>query len=444
MKIRSAIRFFICLLCFSLLSFSLLIPANAENEVTEEVSDVVKTFTVSYGKGIYISYQGSEPKNFIKGTPPASQTVEQNGTVTVAANTFTFRDYSFGGWKYTYTDSNGDKKSKYYSAGDIIENVSSDMKLEATWTKKEVDLKVGAYLTYADSNVRTEHYIGEIIVLKKAPSSPAENYKFCGWTDNEGNVLYSNGDNYEIKNINTIIKPVWSVNGEKINYKKISVTTKGNGSASISQIFLLSGTSQQISFSPEEGYFLSSLKVNGADTNTNSTLTVTAKDEDIYIEAVFKKIESSIPDNSSEDDISAENGEYSIKINIEGKGNVSPSGNATVRKGDSFTLTFTPDKNYTLPVKITDNGKDIVFGENWDGQYIIENANENHDIKIQFINLNDEESSSEEESKSNNQQNNTSNFTGIVCISVFVIAVIFGFIAVNHNNRKNKKKKKCK
>jgi hypothetical protein len=197
-------------------------------------------YAISYGKGLYLTYNGKEPNNFIKGTPPESQTVPKGGSVITAMNTFTFRDYTFGGWKYTYTNASGEKKSKYYSEGETIENVSGDMKLEATWTKKDKDLIIDAYLLYANTNNKTNHYIGEITVLQNAPTPPADNYEFCGWTDNDGSVLYKPGDSYEINNINTVIKPVWSVDGEKINYRKISVSINGNGNASVSEIFILS------------------------------------------------------------------------------------------------------------------------------------------------------------------------------------------------------------
>ena len=438
--------FFKLLLCLVLaFSFSLAVfqPAYGEGEESESLSESVPTYTVSYGKGIYISYNGAEPNNFIKGTPPASQTVEQNGSVVVASNTFTFRDYSFGGWRYTYTDASGSKKTKYYNAGDVIQNVSSNMKLEATWTKKKEALKVGAFLIYANTNLKTEHYVGEIISLKKAPPAPSENHQFCGWTDNDGSVLYSAGDSYEIKNVNTVISPVWSVNGEKINYRKVSVEIKGGGSSSLSQIFILSGTSQSISFAPDEGYFLSSLSVGGEPVKAEHTLTVTAADKDIYIEAVFEKIRVPEPNVSEGSDASEEEKNvFNVTVITEGKGSVSPSQNITVNKGESVTLTFTPDGNYILPNELWHNEKRVTFGNLWDGVYTIENVTEDHEIKINFFNPDFDESSSSESSEDVSSGIEKFDFTYLLVILIPTVAIIFGIIAVGKNNKKSSKKRK--
>ncbi len=439
MKIQTKIRFLLCIFCFSILLFSALTSVYAEN-AEEENNDIYK---VSYGKGIYISYQGSEPKNFIKGTPPTSQKVNKNGSVVVSDNTFTFRDYSFGGWKYTYTDGNGDKKTKYYSPGDVIENINCNMKLEATWSKKKESLKVGSFLLYADTNDKTEHFIGEIILLKNAPTPPQKNYSFCGWTDNEGTVLYPAGESYEIKNINTVIKPVWSVNGEKINYRKISVTTKGCGSASLSQIFILSGTSQNIEFFPDEGYALASVTVNGNKAKTSNSLSIKAENDDIYIEAIFDKI-SSITETSSDPEESTDlqdSEEYQIEVTIDGEGDVSPDDTIVVKKGDSLSLTFTPHKDYQLPAEITDNGEEVFFNNKWDGVYTIDNIQQNHQIKVCFVNKNSGDTSSVENSNpvGNDSEKSSSNFTKTVCVVIIIIAVIFGVISISYTKNKSQK-----
>jgi len=428
-------------LCFVLslnVLFSSAIISKAEN--FEDSQTDTLSYTVSYGKGLYISYAGSEPKNFIKGDPPESQIAEAGESITVALNTFTFRDYSFGGWKYTYVDSNGDKQTLYYNEGDVIENLQSDMKLEATWTKKQDNLKIDAFATYADTNEKSEHYIGEITILKESPSSPAENYEFCGWTDNEGKVLYSPGDEYEIKNINTVIKPVWSVDGEQINYKKISVTVSKGGTASLSEIYLLSGTTKAIRFEPNEGYALDSVTVNGESYGKASNIAVTVEDVDIYVNAVFSELPK---DNSGEDSLDPEKNEFKITVNIEGKGSVSPSNILTVKKGASVTITFVPDKNYRLPLEIMDNGNYNFFNKQWNGEYTITDVSEDHVINILFISetsvLNP---SIQTESKDPTTDNAPSKFTAKICIFILILAAIFGFVAVKFCNPKTKARNK--
>lgn len=431
-------------LCFiALLPYFLTVTKAAAEESLGEGEnsslEQVETFTVSYGKGLYISYDGKEPNNFIKGEAPTSQTVTKGGSVTVSQSNYTFRDYTFGGWRYTYTDESGSKKNKYYKAGDVIENITRNMKLEATWTKKKEVLKVDAYLVYANSNQSSKHYVGEITVLGKSPSAPSENHVFCGWTDHEGTVLYKAGDEYEIKQINTVIKPVWSVDGEQIDYKKVSVSATSGGSASLTQIYLLSGTSQKITFTPDEGYFLSSVKINGVETKAETSISVKVENEDIYIDAVFQKINVPAPEESSTDE---EEEEYTVSVFIDGNGKVSPEAPITVKKNSNLTLTFTANENFSLPESIVHNEKEVFFASEWDGKYVIENINENQEISIRFIQKSNVVSSASEASDESEPKDTTSSFTTLVCVGVMLIAIMFALISVSYVNRTKKSKKK--
>ncbi len=441
-KYYKGILYFLCFI--ALLPYFLTVTkANAEESLGDGENsslDQVETFTVSYGKGLYISYDGKEPNNFIKGQAPTSQTVTKGGSVTVSQSSYTFRDYSFGGWRYTYTDESGNKKNKYYKAGDVIENITRNMKLEATWTKKKEVLKVDAYLVYANSNKSSKHYVGEITVLGKSPTAPSDKHVFCGWTDNEGTVLYKAGDEYEIKQINTVIKPVWSVDGEQIDYKKVSVSATSGGSASLTQIYLLSGTSQKITFTPDEGYFLSSVKINGVETKAETSISVKVENEDIYIDAVFQKINVPSPEESSAD----EEEEYTVSVSIDGNGKVSPETPLTVKKNSNLTLTFTADANFSLPESIVHNEKEVFFTSGWDGKYVIENINENQEISISFIPKNNVVSAASEVSDVSDDDDTTSNFTTLVCVGVVLIAIIFALISVSYVNRTKKSKRKSK
>ncbi len=430
------------LLCLAL-SISILFPfaiSAEESIISEDYSDDASTCTVSYGKGIYISYAGAEPRDFIKGEPPESQTVNLGESVTVAANTFTFRDYSFGGWKYTYTDSNGEKITLYYNEGDVIETLQNDIKLEATWTKKQDNLKIDAFATYADTNEKQKHYIGEITILKDAPPSPAENYEFCGWTDNDGVVLYSPLDEYEIKKINTVIKPVWAKDGEKINYKKVSVSTSKGGTASLSEIYLLSGTTQKIRFIPDEGYILNSVTINGVYLGNNDEITFTVESEDMYIEAIFAELPKG---NESGEEESSVTEDFTVTVNVEGGGYVSPSNKLYVKKGDSVSFTLIPDKNYRLPLEISDNGESKFFNKQWNGEYTLTDIREDHVINVSFVSetsvLNP---SIGTESKIPQTNETPSKFTAKICIVILIFSAVFGFIAVKFRNPKTKKKNK--
>ncbi len=451
---RYILPLLLVVITLNLFSFSAF-SEEATEQVSEEVTETESTdstseetppditmYTISYGKGLYLSYNGKEPNNFIKGTPPESQTVPKGGSFVAASNTFTFRDYSFGGWKYTYTNASGEKKSKYYQAGETIHNVSGNMKLEATWTKKDKDLIIDAYLLYANTNEKTTHYMGEITVLNNAPTPPADNYEFCGWTDNNGSVLYKPGDSYEINNINTVIKPVWSVDGEQINYRKISVSVRGNGKASVSEIFILSGTSQKIDFTADEGYFLSDVTVNGVSKGASSSVEVTVENNDIEISATFSEIQVEPEQSSQPSD------EHYINVVIKsGKGSFSPEGKATVSDGGSYTLTFVPDSGYILPLTIEDNGDTIPCGKTWDGVYTLENITENHTITIGFLlkqGIHEVSLGGEEEEKPNPNEGKTGfakNFVIVMVIIGSVLGICCVFLVKKQSGKKKKRKK---
>ena len=107
---RYILPLLLVVITLNLFSFSAF-SEEATEQVSEEVTETESTdstseetppditmYTVFYGKGLYLSYNGKEPNNFIKGTPPESQTVPEGGSFVAASNTFTFRDYSFGGY----------------------------------------------------------------------------------------------------------------------------------------------------------------------------------------------------------------------------------------------------------------------------------------------------------------------------------------------------------
>ena len=70
------------------------------------------TYTMTFTEGIKLinPLTGKKPTQIFTGTDVPSITVEEGGSFVFPENTIIFRDYIFSGWKYIYTDENGEKK----------------------------------------------------------------------------------------------------------------------------------------------------------------------------------------------------------------------------------------------------------------------------------------------------------------------------------------------
>ena len=130
---------------------------------------------------------------------------------------------------------------------------------------------------------------------------------------------------------------------------KLSIKASGNGSASYdgttirgkTQAFTVNeGTSATITFTPDNGYRIKSLKVNGSSKTASTSYTVTVN-ADTSVEVVFE----AIPPTT-----------YKLSIKATGNGSASYDGTTirgatksfTVNEGTSATITFTPDNGYRI------------------------------------------------------------------------------------------------
>jgi len=131
----------------------------------------------------------------------------------------------------------------------------------------------------------------------------------------------------------------------------LSIKATGNGSASYSgetirgktkTYTVNEGTSVTISFTPDNGYRIKSLKVNGSSVTITSSYTTTIN-ADTSIEVEFEEI----PDTPTT---------YSLTIKATGNGSASYGGEMirntkksyTVDEGASVTITFSPDDGYRI------------------------------------------------------------------------------------------------
>ena len=129
----------------------------------------------------------------------------------------------------------------------------------------------------------------------------------------------------------------------------LTVAASGNGSASYggetirsgSKSFTVNeGTSAKVSFSPDSGYRVKSVKVNGSSVDAGSSYTVTVN-SDTKVEVEFEAIPVT---------------KYTLTIKASGNGSASYSGESirgttktySVNEGSSVSVSFSPDSGYRI------------------------------------------------------------------------------------------------
>ena len=160
----------------------------------------------------------------------------------------------------------------------------------------------------------------------------------------------------------------------------LSITATGNGSASYSgtvvrgetgSFTVTEGTSATISFSPDNGYRIKSVKVNGSEVSVSKNqYTISDISGDTTVEVEFEAIT------------------YTLSITATGNGSAtynettirSKTSDFTVNEGASATISFTPDKGYKIK-SVTVNGSKVSLSNN---QYTVSNIKKNTTVEVEF------------------------------------------------------------
>ena len=159
----------------------------------------------------------------------------------------------------------------------------------------------------------------------------------------------------------------------------LTVIASGNGSASYggetirdgSKSFTMNeGSSAKVSFSPDSGHRIKSVKVNGSSVDAGGSYTVTIN-TDTKVEVVFEAIPVTT---------------YSLTIKATGNGSASYSGETirggskafTVNEGTSATVSFNPDSGYRVKsIKVNDSSVDA-------GSSYTITVNSNTTLEVEF------------------------------------------------------------
>ena len=242
-----------------------------------------------------------------------------------------------------------------YTLNDIIGNHSILVTFKKiTYT---VNISVG--------NGGSANYIGEVKVERGSflalKFTPNEGYIVDTLTV-DGNLVQSTTE-YTISNI-TSNHEVLVTFKQKTNEYAISVNTGNGGSANYSgEVVVNQGDNLQIVFTPNSGYEIDTLTVDGASLTPTLEYAFTNITDDHSITATFKKIENQV----------------AVTVSVGNGGSTNYSGAVVVDSGDNLTLTFTPNTGYQIDTLAVDGN--IVTPTT---TYTLLNITESHTVAVTF------------------------------------------------------------
>ena len=218
--------------------------------------------------------------------------------------------------------------------------------------------------------------------------SPDSGYRIASLKVNNTDVTSSVANNkYTISNISA--NTTLSVTFEAIppTTYTLSITASGSGSASYNstsiknktQSFTVNeGTSAIVTFSPDSGYRIASVKVNNTDVTSsvsNNKYTISNISTNTTLSVTFE----AIPPTT-----------YTLSITASGNGSASYSSTTiknntqsfTVNEGTSATVTFSPDSGYRI-VSVKVNSTDVTSSVS-NNKYTISNISANTTLSVTF------------------------------------------------------------
>ena len=243
----------------------------------------------------------------------------------------------------------------------------------------------GGYASYNNTNIR---YTGTFPIVEGESATiiftPDDGYRLANVKVNDIDVTSNVVNNqYTINNISDNI--TLAVTFEKIptNYT-LSITSSGSGSANYNnksvrgktESFTVNkGASATISFNPDSGYRIASVKVDDVDITSsvkNNSYTISNISANTALNVAFVAIT------------------HTLSISATGNGSATYNSTAvrgktqtfTVNEGASATITFAPDTGYRIAsVKI--NGTDVTSSVT-NNQYIISSISSNTTLTVTF------------------------------------------------------------
>ena len=353
--------------------------ANTTLAVTfEAIPPTTYAFTISAVGNGTVTYDG----NTVRGKTSSFTVVEgTNAVVKFSAD----EGYRLKSVKLDNTDVTSSVKNNQYTISNIKTNTSLEVTFEAIPTYAlNITASGNGCVTYNNIAVRgkTQTFTASEGTSATIKFTPDAGYKIKSVKLNSTDVTSSIVNNqYTINNINT--DNTLEVEFEAITHT-LTIKAMGNGSATFnstavkgkSQAFTVNeGTSATITFTPDAGYRIKSVKLNTTDVTAsvaNNQYTISNIKSDNTLEVEFEAITHTLTIKA------IGNGSATFNsIVVKGK-----SQSFTVNEGTSAIITFTPDAGYRIKsVKL--NATDVTASVA-NNQYTISNIKSDNTLEVEF------------------------------------------------------------
>ena len=274
-----------------------------------------------------------------------------------------------------------------YTISSINANTSVSVEFEAipvTTYTLSITASGNGSASYSGTTIRskTSSFSVNAGVSATITFSPDNGYRIRSVKVNNSTVSVSNNQ-YTISNINANTSVSVEFEAIPVTTYTLSITASGNGSASYggttirsktSSFSVNAGSSVTITFSPDNGYRIKSVKVNNTTVSvSNNQYTISSINANTTVSVEFEAIPVTT---------------YTLSITVSGNGSVtygntsirSKISSFTVNQGSSATITFSPDNGYRIKsVKV--NNSTVSVSNN---QYTISSINANTSVSVEF------------------------------------------------------------
>lgn len=197
---------------------------------------------------------------------------------------------------------------------------------------------------------------------------PDDCYQIGTVTVNGNAVTLDANNSYTIQNVTT--EQTINATFTQISYTITASAGNGGTISNVGSTSVNCGDDITYTITPDEGYMISDIEVDGQSIGTESSYSFTNVTSDHTISATFEPIPA---------------GEVVIVVNTDTEGgSVSPTGTQTITEGEDFTFTVTPDDCYEIGI-VTVNGNEVSLDEN--NSYTIANVTEPQSINATFNRL---------------------------------------------------------
>ena len=346
----------------------------------EEIPPTTYTLSVkATGEG-YASYNGTNIRN----TTKAFSVIEgTNATISFSPDS---------GYRIKNVKKNG-SAANYTNNQYTVSNISSDTSVEVEFeeippTTYTLSVKATGegYASYNGTNIRNTTKAFSVIEGTNSTISfyPDNGYRIKNVKKNGNAVSYTNNQ-YTVSNITSDTSVEVEFEVIPLTTYTLSVKATGEGYATYNgttirnttkTFTVTEGTNTTISFSPNSGYRIKSIKKNGSAVNySNNQYTVSNISSNTSVEVEFEKI----PPVSYSLTISASGYGYALYKTIIIRNNYN---SFSVTAGSSATISFHPNNGYQVERLIVNNIDRTSSISN--NQYTISNINANTTVEVEF------------------------------------------------------------